>query len=39
MENGCFGIYSYGVYVDLCVVVVIVLRLNHNWIGFVVVVV
>jgi hypothetical protein len=36
-ENGCFGIYSYGVCVDLCVVVV-VLRLNHDWIGFVVVV-
>ena len=35
MENGCFGIYSYGVCVDLCVVVV--LRLNHDWIGFVVV--
>jgi hypothetical protein len=36
MENGCFGIYSYEVCVDLYVVVV--LRLNHDWIGFVVVV-
>jgi hypothetical protein len=35
--GGGGGVYSYGVYVDLCVVVV--LRLNLDWIGFVVVVV